>query len=235
MLLVEDEPEVRKVVRMQLTSLGHVVIEAADGVEALGLLENVDDIALLVSDTVMPGGIGGRELARRARTLRPQLPILLVTGYASEATPTDELPADVPTLRKPFDQAALAVRWRPCSARTGGGGGVEDASPTAPAADGEARSRIMNTTTEPRPNDPEPDRPLPGPDLRARGRPRGRPPDLHEPGRIRLPLRTDARRPSAARARAPGIPDLASWTSACPTWTACRWSASCRTAARAQC
>jgi DNA-binding response OmpR family regulator len=57
----------------------------------------------------MPGGIGGRELARRARALRPQLPILLVTGYASEATPIDELPADVPTLRKPFDQAALAA------------------------------------------------------------------------------------------------------------------------------
>ena len=70
MLLVEDEPEVRKVVRMQLTGLGHAVIEAADGVEALGLLQHVDDIALLVSDTVMPGGIGGRELARRARALR---------------------------------------------------------------------------------------------------------------------------------------------------------------------
>lgn len=151
-LLVEDEPEVRKVVRMQLTSLGHVVIEAADGVEALGLLQNVDDIALLVSDTVMPGGIGGRELARRARTLRPQLPILLVTGYASEATPTDELPADVPTLRKPFDQAALAGALAALlGPEPGAAAGVEDASPTAPATDGEARSRIMNTTTEPRP------------------------------------------------------------------------------------
>jgi PAS domain S-box-containing protein len=108
-LLVEDEPEVRKVVRMQLTGLGHSVIEAADGVEALGLLRNVDDIALLVSDTVMPGGIDGRTLARHARQLRPTLPILLVTGYASEATPSDGTPADLPTLRKPFDQAALAA------------------------------------------------------------------------------------------------------------------------------
>lgn len=108
-LLVEDEPEVRKVVRMQLTGLGYVVIEAANGVEALGLLQNVSDIALLVSDTVMPGGIGGRELARRARALRPRLPILLITGYASETTPVDGLPGDVPTLRKPFDQQALAA------------------------------------------------------------------------------------------------------------------------------
>lgn len=151
-LLVEDEPEVRKVVRMQLTGLGHAVIEAADGVEALGLLQHVDDIALLVSDTVMPGGIGGRELARRARALRPQLPILLVTGYASEATPTDELPADVPTLRKPFDQATLAAALATLlGPEPGAAGGVEAASPTAPAADGQPQSPITNTTTEPRP------------------------------------------------------------------------------------
>lgn len=108
-LLVEDEPEVRKVVRMQLSGLGYVVIEAADGVEALGLLHNVDDIALLVSDTVMPGGLGGRDLARHARALRPELPILLVSGYASEVTPVDALPNDVSTLRKPFDQHTLAA------------------------------------------------------------------------------------------------------------------------------
>jgi PAS domain S-box-containing protein len=108
-LLVEDEPEVRKVLRMQLTGLGYAVIEAADGVEALGLLQNIDDIALLVSDTVMPGGIGGRDLARHARALRPDLPILLVTGYASDTTLMDDMPGDVPTLRKPFDQQALAA------------------------------------------------------------------------------------------------------------------------------
>lgn len=108
-LLVEDEPEVRKVIRLQLTTLGYAVIEAADGVEALGLLQNVNDIALLVSDTVMPGGIGGRDLARRARALRPELPILLVTGYASDTPQADALPNDITTLRKPFDQPALAA------------------------------------------------------------------------------------------------------------------------------
>jgi PAS domain S-box-containing protein len=106
-LLVEDEPEVRKVIRMQLTALGHPVIEACDGVEALSLLEHVDDIAILVSDTVMPGGIGGRELAERAQILRPGLPVLLITGYASESAATTAAP-DVPVLRKPFDQPALA-------------------------------------------------------------------------------------------------------------------------------
>lgn len=106
-LLVEDQPEVRKVIRMQLTALGHPVIEAGDGIEALGLLENVADIAILVSDTVMPGGIGGPELAARARALRPGLPVLLITGYASESF-SAAAEADIPVLRKPFDQPALA-------------------------------------------------------------------------------------------------------------------------------
>jgi CheY-like chemotaxis protein len=106
-LLVEDEPEVRKVIRLQLTALGHPVIEAANGVEALELLRNIEDIAILVSDTVMPGGLGGGELAREARALRPGLPILLITGYAS-ANASSDAPA-LPVLRKPFDQPALAA------------------------------------------------------------------------------------------------------------------------------
>ena len=105
-LLVEDEPEVRKVIRLQLTELGYPVVEAANGLEARSMLEAVEDIAILVSDTVMPG-LGGRELAAFARQLRPALPILLITGYATGPTPAGT--PDVPTLRKPFDGAALAA------------------------------------------------------------------------------------------------------------------------------
>ncbi|WP_374501535.1 PAS-domain containing protein [Zoogloea sp.] len=105
-LLVEDEPEVRKVIRQQLTELGFPVIEASNGIEARAMLEAVEDIALLVSDTVMPG-LGGRELATIARTLRPQLPILLITGYATGDAPGGN--PNIPTLRKPFDRAALAT------------------------------------------------------------------------------------------------------------------------------
>ena len=105
-LLVEDEPEVRKVIRQQLTELGFPVIEASNAFEARHMLEAVEDIALLVSDTVMPG-MDGRELAAAARTLRPRLPILLITGYA-----TGEIPPGgpgIPTLRKPFDRSTLAA------------------------------------------------------------------------------------------------------------------------------
>ncbi len=108
-LLVEDEPEVRKVIRQQLTELGFPVIEAANGIEARAMLEAVDDIALLVSDTVMPA-MGGRELAAAARALRPTLPILMITGYATGDIPPGA--PDIPTLRKPFDRAALAAAIR---------------------------------------------------------------------------------------------------------------------------
>ncbi|THF63961.1 PAS domain S-box protein [Pseudothauera nasutitermitis] len=107
-LLVEDEAEVRRIIRLQLTELGYPVIEAPDGREALALLENVADIAFLVSDTVMPGGLDGRELAARARALRPALPILLITGYARDGHSGESAEPDVPVLRKPFDRAALA-------------------------------------------------------------------------------------------------------------------------------
>lgn len=107
-LLVEDDAEVRKLVRMQLTALGHPVIEAVDGSEALQLLESVADIGVLVSDTVMPGGIDGRKLARHARALRPTLPILLITGYALDETGANNASrAEFPVLRKPFDAPAL--------------------------------------------------------------------------------------------------------------------------------
>ena len=111
-LLVEDEPEVRKVIRMQLTTLGCAVLEAADGVEALALLENIDDIAVLLTDTVMPGGLNGHELAHRARLLRPTLPILLLTGYTRAAVEADATLAAIPVLRKPFDPPALVAALR---------------------------------------------------------------------------------------------------------------------------
>ena len=105
-LLAEDEPAVRKVIRQQLTELGYPVLEAGNGLEAKAILEAVEDIALLVSDTVMPG-LGGRELAATARALRPKLPILLITGYATGEPPAG-MP-DIPTLRKPFERSALAA------------------------------------------------------------------------------------------------------------------------------
>ncbi|MCZ4304485.1 PAS-domain containing protein [Zoogloeaceae bacterium G21618-S1] len=106
-LLVEDEPEVRKIIRMQLTELGYPVLETDNGASAQAMIQQIPDIGLLISDTVMPGAIGGRELVQFARDARPDLPVLLITGYASGAAINDVQELDVPVLRKPFDRKML--------------------------------------------------------------------------------------------------------------------------------
>ncbi|MGQ0652453.1 MAG: PAS-domain containing protein [Betaproteobacteria bacterium] len=110
-LLVEDNPEVSKIVRLQLTDLGHPVIEAHNGVEALRVLETVPDIGILLSDIVMPGGVDGRTLAAQARRQWPQIDILLMTAY--EQAPTAEL-GDFALLPKPFAKRDLVAALQAC-------------------------------------------------------------------------------------------------------------------------
>jgi CheY-like chemotaxis protein len=80
-LMVEDDPEVRDVVAAELKNLGYQILIAEDGQAALDILESGTDVDLLFSDVIMPKGIRGDELARRARRLRPSLRILLTSGY----------------------------------------------------------------------------------------------------------------------------------------------------------
>lgn len=107
-LLVEDAHDVRKVVRKQLAALGCAVLEAESGQEAAGMVENIDSIALVVSDVVMHGGMDGLALARFVRRFRPTLPIILMSGYTEAAELiSDDL--DLPILAKPFTREALYV------------------------------------------------------------------------------------------------------------------------------
>lgn len=105
-LLVDDDPEVRKIVRMQLSSLGCSVLEAEGGSEAADMLENVPAISLLLSDVVMPGDMDGRALARFARRFRPEVPVILMSGYIDPVA-SDARDPSIPLLAKPFDHAAL--------------------------------------------------------------------------------------------------------------------------------
>jgi signal transduction histidine kinase len=82
-LLVEDDADVRTVIRRQLTDIGHMVIEAPAGDEALAIIDNVPELSVLVSDIVMPGAMDGRRLAQLAKQKRPGLRVVLVTGYAA--------------------------------------------------------------------------------------------------------------------------------------------------------
>lgn len=84
-LLVEDEAAVRKLTRAVLERQGYRVLEAADGVEALRVWEErAGEIQLLLTDIVMPEGIGGRELAERLRERRPGLRVIFTSGYSAE-------------------------------------------------------------------------------------------------------------------------------------------------------
>lgn len=102
-LVVDDDPAVRRVTATFLSDLGHQVVEVPDGEAALHSLREDPGIGLMVSDLVMPR-MGGVELTRNARGLRPTLPILLLTGYADPA----RVPEGYPVLRKPFRRADLA-------------------------------------------------------------------------------------------------------------------------------
>lgn len=100
-LLVEDDPAVRRVVRQQLIDLGHPVIEADSADQALALVDQVADIALVLTDMVMPGTLNGRQLAGILRARRPDIRVVLMSGYADGAN------AGPDVLAKP----STATRW----------------------------------------------------------------------------------------------------------------------------
>ncbi|WP_114954572.1 CHASE domain-containing protein [Sphingosinicella terrae] len=107
-LVVEDQDQVRRVAVEALRELGYSVVEASGGAEALGQLERNPDIRLLFSDVVMPE-MDGRQLAEEARRRRPDLKIVLTTGYApAEIFADNDWAGWLPLLRKPFTMPRLA-------------------------------------------------------------------------------------------------------------------------------
>lgn len=107
-LLVEDDPAVREIACGQLRDLGGEVTTADHGAAALEVLKSGQVFDLLMTDIIMPGGVSGVELARAAAKDRPDLAVLLTTGYAGDHV--DRAPADLPwpVLRKPFQADQLA-------------------------------------------------------------------------------------------------------------------------------
>jgi PAS domain S-box-containing protein len=110
-LVVDDEPSVRALVVEVLEELGYLAIEAGDGPTALRLLQSVSRVDLLITDLTLPGGIDGRQVAERARTLKPDLRVLFITGYAENAViGNGQLPPGIHLLHKPFSMQVLASR-----------------------------------------------------------------------------------------------------------------------------
>jgi PAS domain S-box-containing protein len=107
-LLVEDEPDVRHVVRDQLVDLGYPVLEAENGNQAGEILEQVKEITALLTDIIMPGGMNGRELAREALKKRPGLRVVLMSGYEEQAALSQSEAPHLRLLGKPFSKRELA-------------------------------------------------------------------------------------------------------------------------------
>lgn len=111
-LVVEDDARVRRVVVARLLDAGYTVIEAEAGAQALQLLAEHPDVALVFTDMIMPGGMSGSELAQHVRKIHPGMKVLLTSGYAAPNLANGRLPDDAAWLLKPYTARELAQRLR---------------------------------------------------------------------------------------------------------------------------
>jgi PAS domain S-box-containing protein len=114
-LLVDDEELVRMSTSDMLADLGYAVIEAGSAEEALRLVEQGQSFDLLVTDHLMPG-LSGTELVQELRDRNPDLPALVVSGYAE----VEGVAPGLPRLVKPFRQADLAASLEELEKRVSG-------------------------------------------------------------------------------------------------------------------
>lgn len=105
-LVVDDEEMVRATTAESLRELGHEVEEADSGPAALAVARTMKTVDLLVTDHMMPG-MTGAQLAKQMRQSRPDLPVLLVTGYANLTSPDEQ---KLTVLPKPFRPSELSRR-----------------------------------------------------------------------------------------------------------------------------
>ncbi len=107
-LLVEDDDEVASLVAEMLVELGYQVTRAASAMAALGALSNGRKVDVVFSDIMMPGSMNGVDLAREVLRRRPELPLLLTSGYA-EAAKKDADALGIRVLPKPYQLQDLAT------------------------------------------------------------------------------------------------------------------------------
>ncbi|MDU4057615.1 MAG: PAS domain-containing protein [Pseudomonas oryzihabitans] len=110
-LVVDDEPTIRTLLVEVMLAQGYRVLEAADAATALALLSPDTPLDLLITDVGLPGALNGRQLADALRGLRPELPVLFITGYAESQVIDDaHLETGMRVLTKPFTLDTLERR-----------------------------------------------------------------------------------------------------------------------------
>lgn len=112
-LIVEDDPAVLRYVATQLRSLGYRVHVASSGKEALEVFNRTAAIDMLLTDVVMPGGIGGRELSELVRQIQPSIKVLFTSGYTENSIVHNGiLDPGMKLLSKPYRREQLALKVR---------------------------------------------------------------------------------------------------------------------------
>jgi DNA-binding NtrC family response regulator len=110
-LVVEDDDLVLELVVAMMKDLGYEVVTATEARSALSIIQHDDRIQLLFADVIMPDQMNGIDLARAAQRCRPELKILLTSGYAGFDA-VGERRTEFPVLAKPYHRAELAWRVR---------------------------------------------------------------------------------------------------------------------------
>ncbi|RAM65565.1 histidine kinase [Herbaspirillum rubrisubalbicans] len=110
-LVVDDEASIRLLLVEVLSEAGYTTLQAEDGPAALRILQSAAQIDLLITDVGLPGGLNGRQVADAARTARPELQVLFITGYAENAAlGNGHLQPGMQVLTKPFKMDTLSQR-----------------------------------------------------------------------------------------------------------------------------
>ncbi|ATF17281.1 transporter substrate-binding domain-containing protein [Phaeobacter gallaeciensis] len=107
-LLAEDEPDLRLMTRDMLVALGYCVLPVGSAQQALELMQDGSQFDLLLTDVVMPGTMGGFELANRIRQVHPTMPVIYTSGFTGY-TPDEMGPVTAPLLQKPVHPRDLAA------------------------------------------------------------------------------------------------------------------------------
>jgi CheY-like chemotaxis protein len=113
-LVVEDEPTLRALVRKVLERSGYTVLDSPSGLAALELWSNTKPhVDLLLTDMVMPDGISGMQLAEKLKVENPGLKVIFTTGYSAELMGKDfEIKEGVNFLQKPYPPQKLVQTVR---------------------------------------------------------------------------------------------------------------------------